>query len=133
MYVLKCARIIHNRINRSLENWYLSKLNETTVNKSHDDILIEYLKNISTETKSSQNSREKNFVCCYFTFAFFFIMFSRFRITKNKWISIGTNFPTTCLFYYSIKDDLVEFHKPRNWVSTTCHFFSVYENRYPQK
>jgi hypothetical protein len=30
-----------------LENWYLSKLNEATVNKSHDDILIEYLKNIS--------------------------------------------------------------------------------------
>jgi hypothetical protein len=36
-----------------LANWYLSKLNETTVNKSHDDILIEYLKNISTETISS--------------------------------------------------------------------------------
>jgi hypothetical protein len=40
-------------IRRSLENWYLSKLNETTVNKSHDDILIEYLKNISTETITS--------------------------------------------------------------------------------
>ena len=32
-------QIIIYRINRSLKNWYLSKLNETTVNKSHDDIL----------------------------------------------------------------------------------------------
>jgi hypothetical protein len=40
----------------SLENWYLSKLNEATVNKSHDDILIEYLKNISTETITSFES-----------------------------------------------------------------------------
>ena len=39
--------LLNNRINRSLENWYLSKLNEATVNKSHDDIVIEYLKNIS--------------------------------------------------------------------------------------
>jgi penicillin-binding protein-related factor A (putative recombinase) len=29
------------------------KLNEATVNKSHDDVLIEYLKNISTETITS--------------------------------------------------------------------------------
>ena len=50
--------LLNNGINRSLENWYLSKLNETTVNKSHDDILIEYLKNISTEMISSQNSRK---------------------------------------------------------------------------
>jgi hypothetical protein len=50
--------LYNNIINGSLENWYLSKLNETTVNKSHDDILIEYLKNISTETISSQNSRK---------------------------------------------------------------------------
>jgi hypothetical protein len=28
-------------------------LNEATVNKSHNDILIEYLKNISTETITS--------------------------------------------------------------------------------
>ena len=66
--------LLYNRINRSLENWYISKLNETTVNKSHDNILIAI---------SSQKSKEKHFVCCYFTFAFFFIMFSRFRITKN--------------------------------------------------
>jgi hypothetical protein len=33
-------------------------------------------------------------------------------------------------FHVSVE---TEFHKPRNWVSTTCHFFSVYENRYPQK
>jgi hypothetical protein len=62
MYVLKCARIInlfpHWYENGSLKNWYLSKLNETTVNKSHDDILIEYLKNISTETITS-------FVVCH--------------------------------------------------------------------
>jgi hypothetical protein len=58
-------------------------------------------------------------------------MFLRYSIKISSWLLltvasfnfIGTNFPTTCLFYYSIKDDLVEFHKPRRWVSTTCHFF----------
>ena len=66
------------------ENWYLSKLNETTVNKSHDDILIEYLKNISTETYILKLEKKTSFVILH---SLFFIMFSRFRITKNKcWI-----------------------------------------------
>ena len=65
----------------------LKKLNETTVNKSHDVIFVEYLKNISTETISSQNSRKKKLCLLLFYIRIFFIMFSRFRITKNKcWI-----------------------------------------------
>jgi hypothetical protein len=55
---------------------------------------------------------KKNFVCCYFTFAF--IMFSRFRITKNTcWIlEDHCVVQGQCSFFFNL--ELIRGHeKPR--------------------
>jgi hypothetical protein len=67
-------------INRSLENWYLSKLNETTVNKSHDDILINW---VSTT--------------CHF------FQFTKIDTHKNNWIhSNRIYYNKWCVITYSV-------------------------------
>jgi hypothetical protein len=72
--------------------------------KGHDDILIDYFKNISTETISSQNCGKISFVVILHSH-FFYIMFSRFRITKNTCWILEDHFVVQgqCSFFFNLE------------------------------
>jgi hypothetical protein len=72
--------------------------------KGHDDILIEYYKK-SLRKRYLLKTREKTSFIVILHSHFFFIMFSRFRITKNKCWILEDHFVVQgqCSFFFNLE------------------------------